>query len=144
MGYGGTSLGKRSLLIRTMMQLPSGWSGSLPLSRYADPMRSPVLNTNPLTDSLELDVIEWGEEGGQVQKSSHVIEDCTIAPHDFAVTSSYYVFVLNQVPHLPTTLLCIRYAMSGTDMGYLLPVRTYISSVPDGTQGSCGVLARYR
>jgi len=51
---------------------------------------------NPLTDSLELDVIEWGEEGGQVQKSSHVIEDCTIAPHDFAVTSSYYVFVLNQ------------------------------------------------
>ncbi len=54
---------------------------------------------NPVKSSLEITVVEWGgarEGHAEVQRSRWSIGGCSVAPHDFAVTDNYYVFLLNK------------------------------------------------
>jgi len=53
---------------------------------------------NPVSNSLSMTLVEWEDETQEeVHRSEYVLADCSMAPHDFAVTESYYVFVVNQL-----------------------------------------------
>ena len=53
---------------------------------------------NPVSNSLSMTLVEWEDETQQeVFRTEYVLSECSMAPHDFAVTESYYVFVLNQL-----------------------------------------------
>lgn len=53
---------------------------------------------NPATNSLSMTLVEWDEASEQeVTRKHYSMPDTSMAPHDFAVTESYYIFVINQI-----------------------------------------------
>lgn len=53
---------------------------------------------NPITQSLSLNLMEWDCDSNELAYSTeYVLNESSMAPHDFAVTESYYIFVVNQL-----------------------------------------------
>jgi hypothetical protein len=40
---------------------------------------------------------EWNWDWAEMGETVHLIDECETAPHDFAVTKSWYVMIQNQI-----------------------------------------------
>lgn len=59
--------------------------------------RAKVDSSDPLKNSPEINIFEWNKDGKIVRKNTHILDDTTVAPHDFSVSNNYYAFVQNRV-----------------------------------------------
>ena len=51
-----------------------------------------LVRQNPATNSLSVSVVEWDDDSQEeVCSKEYEVAGCSMTPHDFAVTGSYYV-----------------------------------------------------
>lgn len=87
----------------------------------------------PVLKEMRLEFQEFDEQWKVAASRSHALPQCSLAPHDFAITKDFYVFFENRMTlDLASFVLGRKGPAQALEMETALPCRAHIVPRPDG------------